>query len=129
MKNPELTYELDHINRLIHEKLTGRFTIEDLIHFEQKKFSDPEYDSEYNVFVDLRGAVIDDFMRQHVNFGDYVTQQANRFNSRKKCAFVAETPKEMVFAELLKNLSHKAATNISYQIFSTETGAFIWLNV
>jgi hypothetical protein len=113
---------------MVHEKLTGSFTIEDLIQFEQKKFNDPEYDSEYNVFVDLRGAIIYDFMRQHVNFGNYISQQENLFNSRKKCAFVAETPKEAVFAELLKNLSRKAANNISYQIFSTETGALIWLN-
>jgi hypothetical protein len=128
IQQPKLEYRFDHKRKIQTERLAGNISINDLVAFESGKFNDPEHNDSYAVIIDIRGAVFElnkDEIKMVYNFLEDYT---SRLNMNRKFAFIANTPNEVVIAELFL-VRFGRLTPAYFKIFSTEAAAEQWITI
>ena len=120
-----LDYKIDCKIEIIFERINGVIKFDELIDFHKSIFSDSKYNKSYSIFSDIRDSVFElSESEKEALFN--VLSLSNPDNQR--CAFLTDTPKEVVSSELIKiTMQHFSSINI--KTFSTKDAAFSWLNI
>lgn len=122
----KLEYRFDHKRKITFEKVRGQISFNDLAAYEKSKFSDPEYNDSYAIIADIRGAVFDISKYEIIRIYKFIIKSTTKISMKGKFAFIANTPNEVVAAELFRvSLARFGPAVI--QIFTTEEAALHWI--
>ncbi len=121
-----IKYTFDHNRKLSIEVFNGEISFDELKEYMTSKFSDPDHNDTYSVFVDLRNSKFvftrDEREKAFSSLQEYIFQM----NMNRRCAFLTNKPNEVVASELFSMRMSKFS-EMSFKIFSTEGAAMNWL--
>ena len=121
-------YKFDHKHKVIIDRFKGEILFNDLMNHEKTKLSDPEYNDSYSIFVNIRDATFKLSDAEKEIMYNLLKKTSTEINMNRKCAFITNTPLEVVNSELFKkNIKKFAPMNI--KTFSTKEAAYLWLKV
>ncbi len=121
----KLDYKIDCKIGIIFERITGVIKFDELIDFHKSIFSDSNYNKSYSVLSDIRDSVYELSESEK----EALYNLLSLYNTdKKRCAFLTDTPNEVVSSELIKNKIHDYSS-INIETFSTQEAAFRWLNI
>ena len=96
--------------------------------YEKAKISNPEFNESYDIIADIRGATFDLTKEEILRIYKFIITSTSRITMRVRIAFIADTPDEVVAAELFQ-VSLKRFGPAVIRIFSTEEAALLWLAI
>lgn len=123
---PKLEYKIDHERKITFEKVRGKISFSDLAAYEKAKFNDPEYNHSYSIIADIRGATFDLSKDEIIRIYKFIVTNTTKISRRGKFAFIADTPAEVVAADLFR-ISLRRFGPVIIEIFSTEEAALQWI--
>jgi hypothetical protein len=124
----KLQYRFDHHRKITFEEASGQITFEVLAAYEKAKISDPEFKESYDIIADIRGATFDLTKDEIIRIYKFIITRTTRISMEGRIAFIADTPNEVVAAELFL-VSLKRFGPAMMKIFATEEAALHWLAI
>lgn len=125
MSDLKSRYKILKEHNLIIEFHSGNLDLDSFINFVLKITHDPLFSRDMNYLIDMRNTVItaptDDIEKYN-----FFTETNFKTERKRKVAILTNSPNQMVFATLFKNLNTQKLKVI--EIFSTDEKATDWLN-
>lgn len=118
-------YRILHEEKLIVEYYSGDIVLENLIEFKKILLTDPEYNPQYNLLIDLRDATFLLTEYEIKKYLEYAKPVLYLFKKRKS-AYLTHTPNQVVFVTFIEYYS-EGFLPIEVKIFSTTNAAISWL--
>lgn len=125
---PKLEYKIDHKRKITFEKVRGQISFSDLAAYEKAKLSDAEYNHSYAIIADIRGATFDLSKDEIIRIYKFIVTNTTKISMRGKFAFIADTPAEVVAADMFR-ISLRRFGPVIIEIFSTEEAALKWTTI
>ena len=123
---PKLEYKIDHKRKITFEKVRGQIFFSDLAAYEKAKLNDPEYNHSYAIIADIRGATFDLSKDEIIRIYKFIVTNTTKITMKGKFAFIADTPAEVVAADMFR-ISLRRFGPVIIEIFSTEEAALHWI--
>lgn len=123
---PKLEYKIDHERKITFEKVRGQISFSDLAAYEKAKLSDPDYNHSYAIIADIRGAVFDLSRGEIIRIYKFIITNTTKITMKGRFAFIADTPAEVVAADLFR-ISLRRFGPVIIEIFTTEEAALQWI--
>ncbi|MCE1198561.1 MAG: hypothetical protein LWW85_06295 [Marinilabiliales bacterium] len=112
--------------RLVLESYQGDVTLNALVSHKQMMMSDPSFDPNFNILIDVRGCSFNMDKLDLQRFLEYGRSEA-KMRFQRRTALLAETPEQTAATSLLVNRAHDMP--ILMEVFSTETAAMRWVGL
>ncbi len=119
---------VDHDKKINYEKFIGELSILDIIESRKAIVYSDDYQDSHHILLDIREAVITDFIQNISIFFDFVDEFSKIRNINRKCAVLTIKPVDVVDSELVKMNLSRVKPELKIEIFSTESAALNWLN-
>lgn len=124
----KLSYRFDHSRKITFEKVSGQVSFEVLVAYDKAKISDPEFNESYDIIADIRGATFNLTKEEIIRIYKFIITSTTRISRAGRVAFIADTPDEVVAADLFI-VSLRRFGPAMMKIFCTEEAALRWLAI
>ncbi len=127
----EIKFEskIDHRLKLIHEKVIGKVTVDEIIKYRAKRINSPGYIDTYNILLDISEGELVDFLKNMGHYIDFIKQISGRINLKRKFAILTSKPFDVAYAELFNVKITELNLGAIIKTFSEEKNALYWLSI